>query len=84
MDNEKAIFYSVIDFFRNREYIKEQYVKMNDKEKRVYKLFVYSLCFENDYTKDCIWEYLNSGKDEEILFLVPLSREYGRRIKCNK
>lgn len=84
MKNKRANFYSIIDFFKNRERIKKEYKNMSIDEKEIYKLYVYSICFENDFTKDCIWEYLNCIDGEEITYLVPLSKEYSRRIKCRK
>lgn len=77
MNNEKATFYSFMDFFGKKEQIKEEYLKMGNKEKRIYKMYVYSTCFENEYTKDLIWEYLNGGTEG----LLELCREYGIRMR---
>lgn len=77
MNNEKAIFYSFMDFFGKKEQIKEEYLKMGNKEKKIYKMYVYSTCFENEYTKDIIWEYLNGGTES----LLELCREYSIRMR---
>lgn len=87
MDNKRAIFYSIIDFFPRRDLIRNEYEKMDAKEKRIYKMYVYSICFENEYVKDCIWEYLNTNKDDLsfIYVLSNLAKEYRRKSKkCKK
>lgn len=71
-------FYGLLDFFPNRKEIKEEFDKLTIAEKRLYKKEVYSLCFEKEYVKDLIWEYLNDW--EESLF--NLGKEW--RIKKYK
>lgn len=79
MNKNTTLFYSIVDFYMNKEEIKEKYILMTDDEKRQVKKDVYSLCFENEYAKDCIWEYLNCLEGEELLCLSNLSIEYRRR-----
>lgn len=56
-------FFGLLDFYPNKEELKEEYEELSLDEKIVYKKEVYSLCFEREYVKDLIWEYLN-GWDE--------------------
>lgn len=55
--------YGLLDFFIKKDEIKEEYEKMIKEEKRYYKMYIYSLCFEYDDTKDLIWEYLNDDRE---------------------
>lgn len=57
-------FYGVLDFFPNKEEIKEEFDKLTIAEKRLYKKEVYSICFEQEYIKDFIWEYLNDWNED--------------------
>lgn len=57
-------FYGVLDFFPNKEEIKEEFDKLTIAEKRLYKKEVYSICFEQEYIKDFIWEYLNDWYED--------------------
>lgn len=75
-------FYSFIDFFKKKEKIKEKYKTLEDKrEIRIYKMYVYSICFETENTKDIIWEYLNS---DEINARLEICREFSNRMRRNK
>lgn len=74
------MFYGIKDFYLKKIIIKTKYLFMNEKEKRNYKRFVYSISFENEYVKDVIWEYLN---DEENSNEV-LDKLYFSRIERNK
>lgn len=56
-------FYSLLDFYPNRVKIRKRYEKLSAKEKMIYKKEVYSLCFEKEYVKDLIWEYMNNYMD---------------------
>lgn len=71
-------FYGLLDFFPNRKEIKEEFDNLTITEKRIYKKEVYSLCFEREYVKDLIWEYLNDWEYS----LPDLAKEF--RIKKNK
>ena len=68
-------FYGLLDFFPNRIKIKEEFDKLTLDEKILYKKEVYSICFEREYTKDLIWEYLNDWEYSQF----DLGKEY--RIK---
>ena len=52
-------FYGLLDFYPRKNEIKKAYDKLTAYEKRLYKKEVYSICFEREYVKDLIWEYLN-------------------------
>lgn len=56
---KELVFYSLLDFFPRRDKIKEVYDTLSFDDKKTYKLYVYSTCFEKEFTKDLIWEYLN-------------------------
>lgn len=59
-------FYGVLDFFPNRVKIKEEFDKLTLDEKILYKKEVYSICFEREYVKDLIWEYLNGWEESQF------------------
>ena len=65
----KLMFYGLVDFYQNKEQIKREYYKMPLNDKIIFKKEVYSLCFEKEYIKDLIWEYLNDWKESEC-FLI--------------
>ena len=70
-----------VGYGRNRVFtgkIKEDYDKLTLDEIIIYKKLVYSICFEREYTKDLIWEYLNDWHESEF----DLGKEY--RIKKEK
>ncbi len=75
-------FYSFIDFFEKKDKIKAKYKTLkNMKEIRIYKMYVYSMCFETENTKDMIWEFLNSDED---YINMSIFKEYGIRMRRNK
>lgn len=59
-------FYGLLDFYPKRKEIKEEFEKLTLNEKILYKKEVYSLCFEREYTKDLIWEYLNNWQESQF------------------
>ena len=72
--------YGLLDFFEKKEEIKRQYQKMNKKEVKQYKMYIYSLCFETRNVKDLIWEYINNDKEST----PDLYSEYYGRKRGNK
>lgn len=73
---KNLMYNSLIDFYPNKEYIIEEYQKMNLENKKIFKLYVYSRPFMDDKTKDLIWEYLNSWEEAQF----DLSKKY-REVK---
>lgn len=71
----EMIFYSFNDFFHKKNDIKKAYNSLTIKEKRIYKMYVYSLCWENEFAKDLIWEFLNSVDYTEL----GIFKEWGKR-----
>lgn len=71
-------FYGLLDFYPNRYKIKEAYDKLTLDEKILCKKEVYSLCFEKEYAKDLIWEFLNGWTESQF----DLGKEW--RIKKKK
>lgn len=72
-------FYGFKDFFLNKEYIKKRYEMLTTNQKRIYKMYVYSTCFETEYAKDLIWEFLNCP--EGFFADLGIFKEYGKRIR---
>lgn len=75
-------FYGFLDFFENKEYIKKRYNLLSTKEKRIYRMYVYSTSFETEYAKDLIWEYLNNVESD--FTDLGIYKEYGKRIARRK
>jgi hypothetical protein len=73
-------FYGILDFFPNREKIRQEYEKLSLDEKVLYKKEVYSICFAKEDVKDLIWEYLN-GWDESQFQLGKEWREKKTKIE---
>lgn len=71
-------FYGLLDFFPNRVKIKEEFDELTLDERILYKKEVYSICFEREYIKDLMWEYLNDWEYTQF----DLAKEY--RIKKAK
>lgn len=78
MKDKRLEFYSLLDFYSKKENIKMIYNSLPLEEKQIYKMYVYSLCFEDDYSKDLIWEYLNGWEESQF----ELARVY--RVKKSK
>lgn len=71
--DKRLVFYSILDFFPRRFEIKETYESLSLEDKRKYKMYVYSLCFEREYVKDLIWEYLNDWEESYPKFIQEYS-----------
>ena len=61
--DKKLVFYSILDFFPRRDEIKEIYKSLCFNDKKYYKKYVYSMCFEREFVKDLIWEFLNDWEE---------------------
>ena len=59
MEDRNLLFYGILDFYPNKEQIKESFQLLNYEKKKAYKRDVYSICFVKENIKDWIWEYLN-------------------------
>lgn len=73
-------FYGLKDFYINRLLHKSFYKCMSKKKKGLYKRFVYSISFENEYVKDVIWEYLNEDENSDEV----ITKLYNQRISRGK
>ena len=73
-------FYSLLDFYPKRVAIRKRYQQLSTKERIIYKKEVYSLCFEKEYVKDLIWEYMNNYMDG----YQNLKKEYYKKKKGKK
>lgn len=73
-------FYGLKDFFENKELFRSYYKCMSFKKKKYYKMYVYSISFENEYIKDLIWEYLNEDEFSEEL----ITKAYYQRMARKK
>lgn len=52
-------FFNFRDFYNKADMIKYEYDLLSFKDKRLYKLYIYSNSFMPTYLQDKIWEYLN-------------------------
>ena len=75
MIDERLKFYSILEFYPKRFKIREIYEGKSLEEKRVYKMYVYSLCFEREFIKDLIWEFINNWSEAE----EKLDKEYKKK-----
>lgn len=75
MIDERLKFYSILEFYPKRYKIREIYESKSLEEKRIYKMYVYSLCFEREFIKDLIWEFINSWNEAE----EKLDKEYKKK-----
>lgn len=64
MKNKKLQFNGLLDFYPNKENLKELYECLTTDERYLYKMYVYSLPFMDDDIKDLIWEYLNDNFED--------------------
>ena len=83
---KELVFYSILDFFPRRFEIKEVYDNLSIEDKKKYKMYVYSICFEREYVKDLIWEYLNEWEESYEKFIQEYSikrRKLDASIKNN-
>lgn len=76
---KELIFYGLLDFFPRKEEIKENFELLTLDEVINYKMYVYSLPFEEEYIKDLMWEYLNGWY--ESMFL--LGKHYRKKKEKN-
>lgn len=76
---KELVFYGLLDFYPRKEEIKSNYDTLTIDEIYQYKMYVYSLPFEDEYIKDLIWEYLN-GWQESFFELV---RRHGIKKRKN-
>lgn len=59
MKDKRLEYNSLLDFYPRRTIIKKIFDSLELEERCIYKMYVYSLPFEEDRIKDLIWEYLN-------------------------
>ena len=83
--NKKLVFFGILDFFPRRDEIKEIYDTLSLREKKIYKMYVYSICFEKEYVKDLILEYLNEWEESyfKLIDEYMLKRRKQRDV-CSK
>lgn len=60
---KELVFYSILDFYPKRKEIRTIYKSLSLEDRKLYKHYVYSICFEKEYVKDLIWEYLNDWEE---------------------
>lgn len=77
---ERLIFYSLLDFYTKKDEIKKIYKSLSLDDIKAYKKYVYSTCFEREYVKDLIWEYLNDWEES----YDKLAREYTLKRRKQK
>lgn len=74
-------FYSFTDFFEKKDIIREEYNNLSLRDKKIYKMYVYSTCFESEHVRDLMWNYLNSI---ELCNNMEIYKEYGIRMRKRK
>ena len=79
---KELVFYSILDFFPRRFEIKKAYDTLSFSDKKIYKMYVYSICFEREYVKDLIWEYLNDWEESYEKFIQEYSIKR-RKVKSD-
>lgn len=52
-------FYTFNEFYLKAREIKKEYDDLSQRDKRIYKMYVYSNCLLKPLLQDKIWEYLN-------------------------
>lgn len=77
---ENMEFYGLLDFYPKRDYLKTKYELLTTDEIIQYKMYVYSIPFEEEYIKDLMWEYLNGW--QEAIF--DLARKYRLKKEQNE
>lgn len=65
-------------FYNNCDYIKNEYFKMNDEDRRIFKYYVYSRRYLKECSCNLIWEFLNDDETEYAVEKDILKEE------CNK
>lgn len=56
---ESMEFYGFKEFFKRREYIKEQFELLEDYQQYVYRGYIYEMPFVTDFIRNAVWDYLN-------------------------
>lgn len=77
---ENMNFFGLLDFFPRKEEIKSNFEMMTVDERIQYKMYVYSLPFEEEYIKDLMWEYLNGWQES----FMELARRHGIKKRKNE
>ena len=70
-------FYSIKDFYENKELHQIKYLLMTKKQQKAYKRYVYSICFSDDNIKDAIWEYLNYDENSKENITKQYNKKFG-------
>ena len=77
---KEILFYGLLDFYPRKEEIKNNFELLTLDEITIYKMYVYSRPFEEEYIKDLIWEYLNGWKEA----IFDLAKHYRRKKELNE
>ena len=69
-------FLNIDECYQNRQYIKENFQKLNDNEKEMYKwYFFYQLCLLKNPLKSLMWDYLHT---DNYKVSIELNYEYAK------
>ena len=82
--DKRLVFYSILDFFPRRYEIKEIYNSLSFCDKKSYKMYVYSICFEKEYVKDLIWEFLNDWEESYMKLIDEYMIKKRKQKELNK
>lgn len=61
--DNRMLFYGLNEFVVNRKVIKRIFYTKTDKERYLFKLFIYSQPFIHDNWKNNIWDYLQNDME---------------------
>lgn len=61
MFDDSIGFTTYNDFFKRRDIIKKKYRNMKDKEREIYRMYLYSQRDMSTQKVDLIWEFLNEA-----------------------
>ena len=70
--DEKMTFATYDDFYERRNMIKERFLKLDEREQAIYRLYVYSNRLLSEKLADIVWEFLQESKESP--WFVPTGR----------
>lgn len=73
--DEYMTFATYDDFYERRNIIKERFMKLDERERAIYRLYVYSNRLLSDKLADIVWEFLQETR-ESPWFVPTMRMEY--------
>lgn len=74
MIKKELLFVGFKGFYHKRFFIRDEYNKLSDNDKRIYKYYIYSRIYLKENVCNIIWEFLNDDNTpwsvtEEVLLI---------------